>query len=58
MARDLSIKWEAGQGFHVPGLRTVNCNTVQEMLKVCVCVCMCVCVHVCMCVCECVCTCV
>ncbi|KAF5827751.1 P-loop containing nucleoside triphosphate hydrolase protein, partial [Dunaliella salina] len=34
VARDLSIKWEAGQGFHVPGLQVVQCNTIEEMLKV------------------------
>jgi len=58
VARDLCIKWEASRGFHVPGLQVVQCDTIQDMLKVCVCVCPkypCVCVSWCVCVCVCVC---
>ena len=57
-ARMLDIKWDAGQGFYVPGLKTVQCNTLEQMLQVRVRVCVrahshtCVwlCVHVSLCV--------
>ncbi|GFH33785.1 kinesin-like protein, partial [Haematococcus lacustris] len=33
-AKDLPLKWDAQQGFHVPGLKLVQCPQISKMIEV------------------------
>ena len=32
--KDLPVKWDAGQGFYVPGIKNVPCGDLNSMMEV------------------------